>query len=88
MILYKIMKASVHSLDGDTDFFDIVSGFLQGDILAQYSFIICQDNIFWTLLDLVKENGFTLKKQEAETITDTNYANDQMILANTPTQPK
>ena len=31
MMLYKNTKAIVLSLDGDTDFFDIVSGFLQGD---------------------------------------------------------
>ena len=31
MITYKNTKAIVHSPDGDTDFFDIVTGFLQGD---------------------------------------------------------
>ena len=31
MMLYKNMKAIVRSPDGDTDFFDIVTGVLQGD---------------------------------------------------------
>ena len=34
MILYKNTKVKVSSLDGDTDFFDIVTGVLQGDTLA------------------------------------------------------
>ena len=31
MMFYKNMKAIICSLDGDTDFFDIVIGVLQGD---------------------------------------------------------
>ena len=40
MILYKNMKAMVHRADGDTDFFNIVTGVVQGDKLAPYLFII------------------------------------------------
>ena len=43
MMLYKNMKAMICSPDGDTDFFDIVTGVLRGDTLALYLFIICQD---------------------------------------------
>ena len=39
MMLNKNMKAMVHSPDGDTNFFDIVTGVLQGDTLASYMFI-------------------------------------------------
>ena len=39
------MKAKVHSPDGDTGFFDIVAGVLQGDTLAPYLFIICLDYV-------------------------------------------
>ena len=34
MMLYKNTKAIVNSLNGDTDFFDIVTGILLGDILT------------------------------------------------------
>ena len=37
VMLYKNPKVKVCSLDGDTDFFDIVTGVLQGDILATIS---------------------------------------------------
>ena len=36
----------VHLLDGDTEYFDIVSGVLQGDTLATYLFIMCLDYVF------------------------------------------
>ena len=36
MILYRNTKVKVRSLDGDTDYFDIVAGVLQGDTLAPY----------------------------------------------------
>ena len=40
MMLYRNTKVKVHSLDGDTNYFDIVAGVLQGDTLAPYLFII------------------------------------------------
>ena len=54
-----ITKHESKSSDGDTDYFDIVVGVLWGDALALYLFIICQDFVLWTLIDLMKENGFT-----------------------------
>ncbi len=36
MMLYRNTKVRVHSLDGDTDYFNIVAGVLQGDTLAPY----------------------------------------------------
>ena len=62
MILNQNTKVKVHSLDGGTDFFDIVAVVLQGDTLAPYLFIIRLDYILQLLIDLMKENGFTLKK--------------------------
>ena len=81
----------VRSPDGDTYFFDIVAGLLQGDTLTQYIFIICLDYVLRTSIDKIKENGFELTKKgsrryPAKTITDANYADDIAILANTPTQ--
>ena len=45
IMLYKNMKAVVHSPDRDTDFFDIATGVLQGDRLTPYLFIICLDYV-------------------------------------------
>ena len=61
IMLYKNTKVKVSSPDGDTDFFDIVAGVLQGDTL------ICLDYMLWMLINLMKENGFTLKRQEDDT---------------------
>ena len=82
------MEVKVLSPDGDTDFFDIADGVLQGDTLASYLFIIYLNYVPQTLIDLLKENGFTLKKQETETITDTDYVDVIALLVNTPTQGK
>ena len=72
----------------ETNFFDIVVGVLQGDALAPYLVIFCLDYILWTSIDLIKETGFMLKKQmiSIETITNVDYANDLVLLANTPAQ--
>ena len=66
-ILYRNTKVKVHSPDGDTEYFDIVAGVLQGDTLAPYLFIICLDYVLRTSIDNIRENGFVLtKKKEAE----------------------
>ena len=62
IMFYSNTKVKVHSSDGDTDFFDIAAGVLQGDILAPCLFIICLDYVLRTSIDLMKESGFTLKK--------------------------
>ena len=82
MMLYRSTKVKVRSPDGDTNFFDIVV------TLAPYLFIICLDYILKMLIDLIKENGFTLKKARSrrypvETIMDVNYADNIALLANT-----
>ena len=81
----------VPSPDGDTEYFDIVAGVLQGDTLAPYLFIICLDYMLRTSIDKIRENSFELTKKRsrrhlAKTITDADYANDIAILANTPNQ--
>ena len=47
-ILYKNTKVKVRSPDGDTEYFDIVAGIRQGDMLAPYLFIICLDYVLRT----------------------------------------
>ena len=51
MMLYKNTKVKIHSLDGDTDFYDIVAGVLQEDTLAPISV----HNLPRTLIDLMKK---------------------------------
>ena len=90
-ILYRNTKVKVRSPDGDTEYFDIVSGVLQGDTLAPYLFIICLDYVLRTSIDKIRENGFELTKKRSrrypsKTITDADYADDIEILANTPDQ--
>ena len=74
---------------GETEYFDIVAGVLQGDTLAPYLFIICLDYVLRTSIDKIRENGFELTKKRsrkypAKTITDADDADDIAILANTP----
>ena len=90
-ILYKNTKVKVRSPDGDTEYFDIVAGVLQGDTLAPYLFIICLDYVLRTSIDKIRGDGFELTKKRsrrypAKTITDADYANDIAIRANTPNQ--
>ena len=90
-ILDRNTKVKVRSPDGDTEYFDIVAGVLQGDTLAPYLFIICLDYVLRTSIDKIRENGFGLMKKRswrypAKTITDADYADDITILANTPDQ--
>ena len=90
-LLYRNTKVKVRPPDGDTEYFDIVAGVLQGDTLASYRFIICLDYVLRISIDKIKENGFELTKKRskrypAKTITDADYADDIAILANTPNQ--
>ena len=90
-ILYKNTKVKVRSPDGDTEYFDIVAGVLQGDTLAPYLFIIYLDYMLRTSIYKIRENGFELTKKRSrrypkKTITDADYADDIAILANTPNQ--
>ena len=80
MMLYKNMKVKVCSLDGDTDYFDIVAGVLQGDILAPYLYIIYLDYMLRTSIDKMKDHSFKLTKERSRkyptpTITDVDHAN-------------
>ena len=63
MMLYRNAKVKIHSPHGDTDYFDIVAGVLQGDTLAPYLFIICLDYVLRTFIVKIKENGFKLTKE-------------------------
>ena len=91
MMLYRKTKVKVCSTDGDTNYFDVIAGVLQGDTLAPYLFIICLDYVLRTSIDKIKENCFKLTRERsrrypAKTITDTDYTDDIALLANAPAQ--
>ena len=91
MMLYRNTKVKVRSPDGDTDYFNIVAGVLQGDTLAPYLFIICLDYVLRTSFDKMKDDSFKLTKERsrrysAQTITDADYADKIALLANAPAQ--
>ena len=56
MMLYRNTKVKVRSLDGDTDYFDII---------APYLFVICLDYILRTSIDKMKDKGFKLTKERS-----------------------
>ena len=89
MMLYRNTKEKVRSPDGDTDYFDIEAGVLQGDTLAPYLFNICRDFGLRTFIDKMKGNGFKQTKERrytAQTITDVDNIDYIVLLANTPAQ--
>ena len=91
MILYKNMKVKVRSLDGYTNFFDIVACVLQVESSAPHQFIICVDYVLQMLIYFMKGNGFSLAKARSrkypiQMITDGDYTDDIALLTNTPTQ--
>ena len=73
MILYRNTKVKVRSPDGDTDYFDIVAGVLQGDTLAPYLFIICLNYVLRTSIDEIKENDFELPEKKQNVPRENNY---------------
>lgn len=81
MTLYENIKAMVHSLDGDTNFFDVLAGVLQGPL----RFIQSRDYVLQTSAGPLNEIGFTLQKARsrrylAKTITDTDHADDLVLI--------
>ena len=65
-ILYRNTKVKVRSPDGDTEYFNIVAGVLQGDMLAPYLFIICLDYVLRTSIDKIKKTASSWQRKEAE----------------------
>ena len=60
-----LTKVKVRSPDGDTDYFNIVAGVIQGDTLAPFLFIICLNYVIRTSIDKIKENGFKLTEESS-----------------------
>ena len=62
--LCKNTKAIVCSPYGDNDLFDIVIWILLGNTIVPYLFMLCLEYVPRISIDLVKEEGFTLKKSK------------------------
>ena len=63
-ILYRNTKVKVRLPDGDTEYFDIVAGVLQGDTLAPYLFIISLDYVLRTSIDKIRASSWRRKEAE------------------------
>ena len=62
MILYRDTKSILRLSDGDTEYFDINAGFLQGDTLELLLFIITLDYVLRISIDENNDIGITLSK--------------------------
>ena len=81
----------VRKLDGDTDFVDIVGSFAKRYIRTIAVYILPRQRVLRTSIDLIKENGFTLKQSRnrrypTESMTDADYTADQRFFTNIPAQ--
>ena len=87
-VLYINTEAQVLSPDGDTDFFEILAGVLQGDTLAPFLFITALDYALRIATRDEKNVAFTLtearsRRHQAITISDTDFADDLALTSNT-----
>ena len=85
-VLYVNTTAKVISPDGDTEFFGISAGVLQGDTLAPYLFIVALDYALRIAMTDSVGCGFTLVKSKSRrhpaiNVTDTDYADDIALLS-------
>ena len=83
-MLYKNTKSLVRSSDGNTSFFDIHAGVLQGDTLSPFLFVITLDYVLRTSVDKHTNLGFTLSERlssrnPAQKLTDVDYAEDLAV---------
>ena len=84
--MYENTKAKVVTPDGETDFFEIKAGVLQGDTLAPYFFAIVLDYVIQeTYRGRKDELGFKLQKRKSSrhpaiTITSLDLAHDIALI--------
>lgn len=87
-ILYEDTEAQVLSPDGETDFFKISAGVLQGDTLAPLLFILALDYAMRKATSNPQQTGFTLhprlsRRNPEVIITDTDFADDIALISDT-----
>ena len=84
--MYEDTRAKVITPDGETDFFQIKAGVLQGGTLAPYLFAIVLDHVLRnTFAGKEKDLGFQLQRQRssrvpAVIVTDLGFADDLALL--------
>ena len=61
-MLNKNTKAIVHSTDRDVEFYNIVNGVMTEDNIAPYLYMLYQANVLQKSINLIRKNGFVLKK--------------------------
>ena len=72
------MKITVRSLDGGTDFFDIVVGVRQGDTSEPYLFIICKDYVLIMSIDLCQYSRPRQKRDDSASNRTLDNMNDSL----------
>ena len=87
-ILYEDTFAQVLSPDGDTEFFEILAGILQGHTLAPFLFIVALDYALRIATSQPEQTGFVLtprqsRRHPAVTFTDADFADDIALTSNT-----
>ena len=93
-LTYGKLKAKVSSPDGETDYFKIHAGVMQGDTLAPFLFVIVLDYALRRAIQGREEElGFTLhprrsRRVGAESICDLDFADDIVLLSNEIEQAK
>ena len=92
-VLYVNTTVQVLSPDGDTDFFNIYAGVLQGNIPAPYLFIVALDYAMRMVIQTPTSYGFTLcnsrnRRHPAVVTTGTDYADDIALLSDSIKQVK
>ena len=85
--LYEDTRVRVITPDGETEFFKIIAGVLQGDTLAPYLFAIVLDYVLRnTFSGREEELGFKLQKRKSRrvppvVVTDLDFADDLALLS-------
>ena len=86
--MYSKTRAKVITTDGETDWFDIIAGVLQGDTLAPFLFIIVLDCALRQVISGREEElGFRITQRKSRrhppvTQTDLDFADDIVLLSN------
>ena len=86
--MYNNLQAKVVTPDGETDFFEIKAGVMQGDTLAPFLFVIVLDYALRKAINGKEEEfGLTIDRRRSRRvpgkhICDLDFADDIVLLSN------